>query len=140
MKNTKLLNVTLIILLVGLIVGGFLYIKTYQEGLEPKKLSIDELVIASVDIPEITTNLKSKNYIKIQFKVQTDSEDAATELTKRQFQVNNLAIQELSDITREELDGKEGKIKLETLLKGKFNELLKDGEVKQVYITSYIIQ
>ena len=73
-------------------------------------------------------------------KVQTDSTKSAEELTKRDFQVKNILITELSEMTPEDLEGKQGKLTLESSLKTKINELMNEGEVQQVYITSYIIQ
>ena len=52
----------------------------------------------------------------------------------------NLIIQELSEITQEDLKGKQGKQNLQETLKSQINELMQDGEVKQVYITSYAVQ
>ena len=43
-------------------------------------------------------------------------------------------------MTAEDLEGKEGKVAFENAIKTKINELMQDGEVQQVYITSYIIQ
>lgn len=139
----KLLNTMLVILtiisLLALAFVTFLYLEK-KENVEPKPLSIDEIVLATVETQEILTNLKSNHYIKIIFKIETDSEKAAEELTNREFQVNNLIIQELSDKTRDELDGKNGMKKLEDSLKIQIDELMEKGSIKNVYITSYIIQ
>ena len=44
-------------------------------------------------------------------------------------------------MTQEDLEGKQGKIFFPNRrLKSQLNELMQDGEVQQVYITSYIIQ
>ena len=43
-------------------------------------------------------------------------------------------------MTPKDLEGKQGKLALESSLKTKINELMNEGEVQQVYITSYIIQ
>ena len=66
----------------------------------------------SVDITEITTNLASNDFIRISFKIQTDSKKAKEELRKENFQVNNIIILELSGIEVEEIQGKEGQLKL----------------------------
>ena len=39
----------------------------------------------SVDIKEITTNLASNDFIRISFKIQTDSKEAKEELRKEIF-------------------------------------------------------
>ena len=143
MKNNKLLMIILIVLVTITLLGGIAYVvytefnKNTDVYAEP---TIDEILLASVDIPEITTNLADKRYVKIQFKIQTNSDVAGQELAKRDFQVKNLIIQELSEITQEDLQGKQGKQNLQETLKSQINELMQEGEIKQVYITSYAVQ
>jgi len=143
MKN-KLLTITLIILvtitLVG-IIGVVLYFQLDKEvEAEPDIPTIDSIIETSVDIPEITTNLASNQYIRLSLKIQTNNLEAAEELSKREFQVNNIVIQELSEITSQELEGKVGKQAFEELLKTLLNPLMQSGEIEHVYIVSYIIQ
>ena len=107
---------------------------------EEKAPSIDEIIESSVDMEEITTNLSGRNFVRVSLKIQTDSKKAAEELTKRDFQVKNLAIQELSEMTAKDLEGKVGKQQFEDTIKAKLNELMQDGEIQKVYIVSYIIQ
>ncbi len=104
------------------------------------KPSIDEIVKSSVEIPEITTNLAGNDYIKISFMVQTENKKAKEELEKRNFQVKNIIITELSEMKAEELTGKKGKEKLQEALKTRMNELMEEGKVEKVYITSSILQ
>ena len=135
--------IILIILVTITLLGGIAFVVYTQFNKGPEvyaEPTIDEILLASVDIPEITTNLADKRYVKIQFKIQTNSDVAGQELAKRDFQVKNLIIQELSEITQEDLKGKQGKQNLQETLKSQINELMQDGEVKQVYITSYAVQ
>lgn len=144
MKNNKLLLITLIILVTITLVGAVLFVVFTQSNKnnqpEADAPTIDEILVASVDIPEITTNLADKRFVKIQLKIETSSEESGAELAKRDFQVKNLIIQELSEMTQEDLSGKEGKLAFQSTLKAQINELMDKGEVQQVYITSYIIQ
>ncbi|MCA1059159.1 flagellar basal body-associated protein FliL [Rossellomorea aquimaris] len=105
-----------------------------------KEPSIEEVIENSVDIPETTTNLMSNDFIRISFKIQTDSKKAKKELEKRDFQVNNIIIEELSELKAEELQGKQGKELVETKVKDKVNSLMQEGAVEKVYITSMMIQ
>ena len=102
--------------------------------------TIDEVLEASVDVKEITTNLASNDFIRISFKIQTDSKEAKEELEKRDFKVNNIIILELSGLEVEEIQGKEGQLKLEETLKTKINEILQKGKVQKVYITQFLLQ
>jgi len=107
---------------------------------ETKEPSIEEVIENSVDIPETTTNLMSNDFIRISFKIQTNSKKAKSELEKRDFQVNNIIIEELSELKAEELQGKKGKEMIETKVKDKVNSLMQEGMVEKVYITSMMIQ
>jgi flagellar protein FliL len=140
MKN-KLLTITLILLVTITLVGvlALIVVMKFNDD-EVKEPSIDEVIEASVDVPEITTNLLSGDYIRISFKIQTDSKKAKEELEKRDFQVKNIIIEELSEMKSEQLQGKEGKQQLESTIKEKANSLMQEGKVEKVYITSYMIQ
>ncbi|MGE7766393.1 flagellar basal body-associated protein FliL [Peribacillus sp. NPDC096540] len=139
----KLLTIMLIILVAITLVGVIAVVvvtklsdPTSAEG----KPSIDEIIISSVEIPEITTNLSGNDYIKISFMVQTENKKSKAELEKRSFQVKNIIITELSEMKATELTGKKGKEKLQITLKTRINELMEEGKVEKVYITSLILQ
>lgn len=142
MKNNKVLVIMLVLILTIALVGAgaFIYIWKFSGDKEAKEPTIDEVVEASIDIPELTTNLATDNFIRISFKVQTDSKKAAEELEKRVFQVQNIIIQELSEKTPKDMQGKEGQVKLENDLKDKINDLMQEGKVVQVYITNSLLQ
>lgn len=142
MKNNKLVMIMAIMLVAIMLVGTIALVAVMKlTGDDPdKEPSIDEVLEASVDIPEITTNLASDDFIKISFKIETDSKKAKEELEKRDFQVRNIIIYELSEKKSEELQGKEGKMKLEETLKTKLNSLMQKGKVQKVYITGSLLQ
>ncbi|MFJ7648150.1 flagellar basal body-associated protein FliL [Lysinibacillus sp. NPDC097279] len=142
MKNNKVLTMIIIVLVAIILIGVIAFVLFTQfnkpaASLEP---SIDDIVEASVDVPEIMTNLADKRVVRMTLKIQTSSKDAAEELKKRDFQTNNLIIQELSEMEQKDLDGKAGKVMFEKALKTQLNELMQEGEIQQVYITSYIFQ
>jgi flagellar protein FliL len=141
MKN-KFLTIMLILLVTITLVGviALVVILKFSDDEETKEPSIEEVIEASVDIPEITTNLLSNDFIRISFKIQTDSKKAKQELEKRDFQVNNIIIEELSEMKAEDLQGKKGKELIEDRVKEKVNSLMQEGKVEKVYITSMMIQ
>jgi flagellar protein FliL len=142
MKNNKLVMIMAIMLAAILLVGtiAFVAVMKMSGDKAEKEPSIEEVLEASVDIPEVTTNLASDDFIKISFKIETDSKKAKEELEKRDFQVRNIIIYELSEKKSEELQGKEGKMKLEETLKTKLNSLMQEGKVQKVYITGSLLQ
>lgn len=142
MKNNKLLMIMLMMLVAITLVGAIalVIVMKFSGDDETKKPTIDEVLEASVDIPQITANLASDDYIRISFKIQTENKKAKEELQKRDFQVKNLIIQELSEMKAEDIQGKEGQIKLQEDLKTKINGLMQEGKIVQVYITESLLQ
>ncbi|OMP68610.1 flagellar basal body-associated protein FliL [Domibacillus epiphyticus] len=141
-KN-KLMMIMIVLMSVILLAGTIavvVIIKSSEGGKAEEGPSIDEVLESSVDIPEMTTNLASDDFIRISFKIQTDSAEAMEEMTKRDFQAKNIIIQKLSEMTADDLKGEAGKQKLTETLKSDLNSIMQDGEVQAVYITSYIIQ
>ncbi|NJI51737.1 flagellar basal body-associated protein FliL [Bacillus subtilis] len=135
----------MIILLIILIVIGALGAAAYfvlggkSEKSEAKK-SIDEIVASSVDVEEITTNLKSDNIIRLAIKLETDSDKSKDELEKRDFQVKDAVISLLADTNADQIEGDKGKETFKKELKDKINSYLQEGKVEKVYITSFNLQ
>ncbi|MGM0827188.1 MAG: flagellar basal body-associated protein FliL [Bacillota bacterium] len=140
--KSKALTIMMILLVTITLVGviALVVILKFSGDEETKEPSIEEVIENSMDIPETTTNLMSNDFIRISFKIQTDSKKAKSELEKRDFQVNNIIIEELSELNAEELQGKKGKEMIETKVKDKVNSLMQEGMVEKVYITSMMIQ
>ncbi|MDF1506580.1 flagellar basal body-associated protein FliL [Robertmurraya sp. DFI.2.37] len=141
MKNNKLVMIMLIILITITLVGAVAVVVVLKvTGAENTAgPTIDELLEYSVDIPEITTNLAGNDFIRISFKIQTDSKKAKEELEKRDFQVKNIIIHTLSEKSSEEIQGSQGQTVLEEELKEKINELMMSGKVEKVYITGSLL-
>ena len=143
MKNNKLLTVLLLLLIAITLVGVItlvIFLNTDSRSVEGSEPSIDEIVKASVEVPEITTNLSDDGFIRISFTIQTDSAKGKKELEKRLFQVKNLLISELSELEQADFDGKKGQANLEATLKTRINSIMQEGTIEKVYITSRIIQ
>lgn len=99
---------------------------------------IDEIIESSFETEEITTDLKDDRFVRIQFRIVTDSNKAKKELQKRDFQLKNILIKELSQM--EEEDFKTGITNLENAIKLKLNQLMNDGKVTEVYTIRKVIQ
>lgn len=142
MKNNRLLMLMTIILAAITLAGAiaFVIVGKFSGEKGQKEPTIDEVLEASVDLPQITTNLASDDFIRISFKIQTDSKKAKEELEKRDFQVKNIIIQELSEMKSEEIQGKQGQTKLQEDLRSKINGLMQEGKIVKVYITESLLQ
>ncbi len=133
----------LIILIALTLIGGitlvlyFQFTKTADPDKEP---TIDEIIALSVDINEVTTNLLTNDFIRVSFKIQVDNSKAKTELEKRDFQVRNIIIRELSGMRASDFTGSAGIENLENTIKDKVNEFMQEGTVVQVYTTGFVLQ
>ena len=141
MKNNKLLTIMLIMLVTITLTGVIVVVLLTQlDKGSTSGPTIDEIVESSVDVPEITTNLADGSFVRLSLKIQGSDKKAGEELLKRDFQVKNIVIQELSEMEAEALEGKQGKVTFQNAIKSQINELMQNGEVTQVYITSYVLQ
>ena len=142
MKNKALTIMLLILVSITLvaIVAIALILNKNNGSVSAGAPTADQIVAASVVVPEITTNLADGDFVKIAFTIHTNGKNAKEELEKRMFQVNNIIITELSELNAEQLQGKQGKEQLQNIMKQSISGIMQEGKVEQVYITSSIIQ
>ncbi|MDY0938843.1 MULTISPECIES: flagellar basal body-associated protein FliL [Priestia] len=143
MFKNKLISKMIIILLSLTLIGSIAVIVTlkYTEQASIQKgPSIDDVIKTSVDVTDIKTNLKSNNYISISFKIQMDSKKAAEELQKRDFQVKDIIINELSNMSVQDFEGTQGLSTLETDIAKQIDQLMENGHVVRIYTTSKVLQ
>jgi len=141
-KN-KLISKMIIIMLSLTLIGSIAVIVTLKytgQASTEKGPSIDDVIKASVDVTDIKTNLKSNNYISISFKIQMDSKKAAAELQKRDFQVRDIIIKRLSDMSAQDFEGMQGLSTLETDIAKQIDQLMENGHVVKIYTTSKVLQ
>ncbi|MDM5207295.1 flagellar basal body-associated protein FliL [Cytobacillus kochii] len=136
--NKKWLIVGILSLL--LVISGSLFYFTDVFAKDANESSIDDILERTVSIDQITTNLASDDYIRISFTIQVESKKAKEELEKRDFQVKNLMIQELSEMQADDLRGKDGQLLLQKNLTEKINDLMESGKIEKIYITESILQ
>lgn len=105
-----------------------------------REQTIEEIVALSFDTPELTTNLMSNDFAKIQFRIQVDNKKAFEEVQMRDFQIENIIIREMANLKASDLAGSEGIENLEQQLKFKINELMQEGMVVEVYVRRLIVQ
>ncbi|KHF39771.1 flagellar basal body-associated protein FliL [Halalkalibacter okhensis] len=133
----------LIILVALTLVGVVAFVLINQYLYEPDpdaEPTIDEIIAQSFETKEITTNLLSNDYVRASFRIHVDSKSALTEVQKRDFQVNNIILRALSGKKASDLAGPKGIEAFENDIKVQINELMQEGEVIQVYTTTWVIQ
>ncbi|MCA1009242.1 flagellar basal body-associated protein FliL [Halobacillus halophilus] len=102
------------------------------------KRSIDEMRESSMLTEDITTDLKNGDFVRIRFRVVTDSKKSLEELQKRDFQMQNILIKELAVMDSESFQSGLGD--LEDQLKEKLNEVMSQGTVTDVYTVDKVLQ
>ncbi|UCZ51718.1 flagellar basal body-associated protein FliL [Bacillus shivajii] len=143
MFQNRLVNIMLIMLMALTLIGALtlvLYTQFFQQTNAHEEPTIDDVLRVSAETEEITTNLLSNNIVRTQFVVQLDNRSAKDEFTKRDFQVKNIIIQELSDLRGSDLQGSEGIRGLEEQVRLRINEVMQDGHVEKVYLKNLVIQ
>lgn len=135
--------VTMIILLLTMMLfaaGAFIAYILMNDTAESKEPTIDDILEATWETEEITTNLKNNDLIRTQFRIQLTNKEAREEIEKRDFQVYNIIINELAQMEKEDFNESDGLTKLEEQAKEKINQLLQAGLVERVYTTKKMIQ
>lgn len=102
--------------------------------------TIEDISERSFDTEEITTNLKSGEFIRAQFRIELDHKDTLADIDKRGFQVNNVILLTLAEMSAEDLVGEEGLAELQETIQTKLNDHLEQGTVKAVYTTVKVVQ
>ncbi|RDY72150.1 flagellar basal body-associated protein FliL [Halobacillus trueperi] len=138
MNGFKVMVITLSTLTVIGVVALVLVLNFNGESEASGDRSIDDIREASFLTEEITTDLQNGDYVRISFRVVTDSKESMEELKKRDFQMQNVLLKELSTMDSETFQS--GLSDLEKKVKLKLNEFMSEGEVTDVYTVNKVLQ
>jgi len=116
-----------------------------QNGNDPAsslvaKIPAKKLSEQTVNYQEFTTNLKEQgSYIIFGVSAVTDSKKSAEEAQKREFQLKNFLINELSEVTAEQAS--DSKIVQELIIRATahMNQEMNEGVILEMYITNKLI-
>lgn len=140
----------LVLLIVGVVVamlaGG-------DDGQQQNNASsTKEKQISSMDSMEVgpmfpldsfTVNLLSdsgRRYLKVQINLELDGEEVASELESKTAVVRDTVIRLLSAKTLEEISTAKGKENLKEQIVNQLNLRLRDGNIRNVYFTEFVVQ
>lgn len=134
----KVFLIVFTVLITSGVVAFFVIMNFTGKETQGEGRSIDDITALALETPEVTTDLQDGKFVRVQFKLITDSKKALQEVEKREFQIKNIIIKELAVMTEEdftsELDNTENN------LKDKLNELMTEGSITDVYTISKILQ
>ena len=96
-----------------------------------------------VEMDDFTVNLLNENgkrYLRTKINLELDSEDLMPEIEKKIPVLRDIIIQILASKQVEEITTKDGKERLKDELVKVINRALIDGQIKNVYFTTFVIQ
>lgn len=110
---------------------------------KPAKLMDAMEVGPMFPLDTFTVNLLSDNgrrYLKVQMNLELDGEELAAELESKTAVVRDVVIRLLSSKTLEEISTAKGKDKLKEQVVNQLNLRLRDGNIRNVYFTEFVVQ
>jgi len=110
---------------------------------KPMKLMDSMEVGPMFPLETFTVNLLSdsgRRYLKVQMNLELDGEELAAELESKTAVVRDVVIRLLSSKTLEEISTAKGKDKLKEQIVNQLNLRLRDGNLRNVYFTEFVVQ
>lgn len=137
--SKKTIIIVVIILLLALIAGIAVGIFFFSNNSGEKK--IKEIKTYSITLDDLYCNIKeSKRILKIKITLETTNEKTLANLSEKQFLIRDDVNKIISNLTEEELRGKEGQVNLQNVIKTNMVELFKDESIINIYFNDFIIQ
>src|SRR5690625_4906868 len=135
--GTFIVSLSIIIVIAAVVTGVFFFVSKGDSSAN-NELSIDDMNDYSFETAELTTDLSDGRFVRIQFRIITDGKKALKELEKRDFQIENILIKEISRMNEE--DFTTGLNNVEQTLQDSMNEIMTDGKITEVYTVRKILQ
>ncbi len=157
--------IIVIILLVLLLIGGGLVAYFLLNGNDPQmqntsssttksmqatkrssitKRSTDYLTVGPMyPMSQFIVNLLSENgsrFLKTTINLEMDKPELSNELDKKKPLIRDIIIRILSSKTFEEVSTMKGKSRLKDEIVNKVNNVLADGQIRDVFFTDFIVQ
>ncbi len=154
--------IIVIVLLVVLLIGGGLAAYFLLSGSDEKpadatatqtksapakrarKRSTDYLTVGPMyPMNQFIVNLLSENgnrFLKTTINLEMDKPELSAELDKKKPLIRDIIIRVLSSKTFEEVSTMKGKGRLKDEIVNKINDVLADGQIKNIFFTDFVVQ
>ncbi len=139
----------LVLLVVGVVVAMLAGGDDTPQSSNPAVKEKSEKMMDSMEVGPMfpldtfTVNLLSdsgRRYLKVQMNLELDGEQLAAELESKTAVVRDVVIRLLSSKTLEEISTAKGKDKLKEQIVNQLNLRLRDGNLRHVYFTEFVVQ
>jgi len=150
-KLIIIIAIVLIVLIGGSVAAYFIFLK--KPPVETNKNNNVEMILPTtsnesnigpmIDISEFIVNIISEDashYVKAALTLELNNEEVAKEAEKRIPQIRDAILLHISSKTFEELQDLHGKKQLKAEMKSNINAFLKSGQIKNIYLTDFVVQ
>ena len=138
-KNSVLVILLILVLLLAVtgIVLGLMFHKNKGVDNNAKK----QMETLNLTLGDMYSNIRdSKKIAKLKITVSTNSKTTYETLSEKQFLIRDDINKIIRNKTEEELQGKDGQVKLQEEIKSSIIELFNDETITNVYFDDFIIQ
>lgn len=110
----------------------------------PKERSNDFLNVGPMyPLDQFVVNLLSESgsrFLKLELNLELDNEKLSPEIDGKKPLIRDIIIRTLTSKTYEDISTAKGKERLKDEIVSRLNEVLRDGYIKNVYFTDFIVQ
>lgn len=118
--------------------------KSMQNTRKRTKRSTDYLTVGPMyPMSQFIVNLLSENgsrFLKTTVNLEMDKPELSAELDKKKPLIRDIIIRTLSSKTFEEVSTIKGKDRLKDEIVSKINNVLADGQIKNIFFTNFVVQ
>ncbi len=143
-KKSPLIKIIILVVLLAILGGGGYvgYLKFLKPPPPaPKEPPVEQSV--SAEGGSFLVNLSDpggKRYLKVSMQFELSGQKASEELSRRNVEMRDLIIMLLSSKEYPEIGNASGKVSLKRELLTRINKMLRDGQVKEIYFTEFLVQ
>jgi flagellar protein FliL len=143
-KKLPLIKMAILAVLLALLGGGG-YLG-YAKFLKPPPPEAPQLAVEQSVAQEMGTFLVNlsdpggKRYLKISIQLELNNQPVSQELSKRNVEVRDTILMILSSKEYNDIGNAMGKMVLKRELLTRLNKMLRDGQVKEIYFTEFLVQ
>ena len=143
-KKSFLIKIIILTVLLGFLGGGG-YVG-YAKFIKPPPPEVAQQQPEQAVAHEMGTFLVNlsdpggKRYLKVTMQLELTNQPVSQELGKRNVEMRDMVLMLLSSKEYNEIGNANGKIILKRELLTRLNKALRDGQVKEIYFTEFLIQ